>query len=207
MIYVTSELKESILIIDPKTRQIVGTIPTGSNTTHVFSLSADEQRIFTSNVGGRTLSVLDVPGRTLIKTIPTDSSNQRMAISPDQKLFVTNLGQERKVAVYNTSDGTPAFSVELDGGPFVSRFSPDGRFLYVMGSAGGGRRGGGRTGSGAPAAAAHRRVARQQRVARPRPRRCLLHRPRHLRRWGREAVVRPRRPAASAVTCARGRSI
>lgn len=155
MIYVTSELKESIIIIDPKTRQIVGTIPTGSNTSHVFSLSADEKQIFTSNVGGRTLSVLDVAGRKLVKTIPTDSSNQRMAISPDQKLFVTNLGQERKVALYNTTDGTPAFSVDVDGGPFVSRFSHDGRFLYVMGSAGGGGRGGrggGQPGGAAPAA-------------------------------------------------------
>ena len=155
LIYVTSELKESIIIVDPKTRQIVGTIPTGSNTTHVFSLSADEKQIFTSNVGARTLSVLDVAGRKLVKTIPTDSSNQRMAISPDQKLFVTNLGQERKVALYNTADGTPAFSVDVDGGPFVSRFSPDGRFLYVMGSAGGGGRGGrggGQPGGTGPAA-------------------------------------------------------
>jgi YVTN family beta-propeller protein len=149
MIYVTAELKESIIIIDPTTRQIVGTIPTGSNTSHTFSLSADEKQIFTSNVGGRTLSVLDVAGRRLVKTIPTESSNQRMAISPDQKLFVTNLGQERKVALYNTADGTPAFSVDVDGGPFVSRFSPDGRFLYVMGSAGGGGRGG--RGGGQPA--------------------------------------------------------
>ncbi len=156
LIYVTAELKESIIIIDPKTRQIVGTIPTGSNTTHTFSLSADEKQIFTSNVGGRTLSVLDVAGRKLVKTIPTDSSNQRMAISPDEKLFVTNLGQERKVALYNTADGTPAFSVDVDGGPFVSRFSPDGKFLYVMGSAGGGGRGGRRGGGpgGVPPAAA-----------------------------------------------------
>lgn len=153
LIYVTSELKESIIIIDPNTRRIVGTIPTGSNTTHVFSLTDDEKRIFTSNVGGRTLSVLDVAGRTLVKTIPTDSSNQRMALSPDQKLFVTNLGQERKIAAYSTADGAPAFSIELEGAPFVSRFSPDGRFLYVMGSAGGGRgggRGGGQPGSAAP---------------------------------------------------------
>jgi YVTN family beta-propeller protein len=70
-----------------------------------------------------------------------------MTISPDQKWFVTNLGQERKVAFYKTADGTLDFAIELDGGPFVSRFSADGKYLYVMGNGGGGGRGRG----GAPA--------------------------------------------------------
>ena len=57
-----------------------------------------------------------------------------MTISPDQKWFVTNLGQERKVAFYKTDDASLDFAIELDGGPFVSKFSADGKFLYVMGS-------------------------------------------------------------------------
>jgi len=151
-IYVTAELKESILVIDPNTRQITGTIPTGSTTTHMISLSADESRIFTSNVMGRTLSILDVPGRRVVKTIPTETNNQRMALSPDGTWFVTNLGQERKVAFYRTADGELDFTIDIDGGPFVSQFSADGRFLYVMGATGGGARGAGRGGrGGAPA--------------------------------------------------------
>lgn len=150
-IYVTAELKESILVIDPNTRQITGTLPTGSNTTHMIALSQDGRTIVTSNVGARTMTMIDVPGRRIVRTIPTDSSNQRMVISPDQRHFVTNLGQERKVAFYNMADGSLDFTVELDGGPFVSGFSADGRFLYVMGSAPAAGRGGGRgVGRGGP---------------------------------------------------------
>jgi YVTN family beta-propeller protein len=150
LVYVTAELNERVLIVDPQKRAIVGTIPTGSNTTHFISLTDDEKQIFASNVMGRTLSVLDVPGRTLVKTIPTETNNQRMTISPDQKWFVTNLGQERKVAFYKVADGTLDFTVEVDGGPFVSRFSADGKYLYTMGSAGGGA---GRAGRGGAAGA------------------------------------------------------
>jgi YVTN family beta-propeller protein len=151
LVYVTAELKESILVIDPQKREIIGTIPTGSTTTHMIALSADEKQMFTSNVMGKTLSVLDVPGRKLVKTIPTATNNQRMAISPDGKWFVTNLGQERKVAFYRTADGELDFSIELDGGPFVSKFSTDGKFLFVMGSGGGAR---GQAAAAPPAAGA-----------------------------------------------------
>jgi YVTN family beta-propeller protein len=156
-IYVTAELKESILVIDPNTRQITGTIPTGSNTTHMIALSADERKIVTSNVMGRTLSILDVAGKRVEKSIPTETNNQRMVISPDQRHFVTNLGQERKVAFYTMADGTLDFTVDVDGSPFVSGFSADGRFVYVMGSAPGGPRGGGAgrgAGRGGPGAGA-----------------------------------------------------
>ena len=145
-VYVTAENKEVILVIDPATRQITGTIPTGSNTTHFAALSADETKMITSNVMGRTMSVLDVPGRKLVKQIATETSNQRMAISPDQKWFATNLGQERKTAFYRLSDGELDFAVDIDGGPFTAQFSADSRYLYVMGSAGGG--GGARGGRG-----------------------------------------------------------
>jgi YVTN family beta-propeller protein len=156
-IYVTAELKESILVIDPNTRQITGTIPTGSNTTHMIALSADERKIVTSNVMGRTLSILDVAGKRVEKSIPTETNNQRMVISPDQNHFVTNLGQERKVAFYKMADGTLDFTVDIDGSPFVSGYSADGRFVYVMGSAPGGPRGGGAgrgAGRGGPGAGA-----------------------------------------------------
>jgi len=158
LVYATAELKESILIVDPQKKAIVGTIPTGSDKTHMFALSADEKQIFTSNVMARTMSIVDVAARQVVKQVPTETNNQRMTISPDQKWFVTNLGQQRKVAFYNTGDGALAFAIEVEGGPFVSKFSADGKFLYVMGSGpGGGRRGGGPGGApaaGAPASAA-----------------------------------------------------
>ena len=133
LVYVTAEQDQSILVIDVAKRAIVGQLPTGSRNTHFFALSRDEKRIFTSNVGDRTLSVIDVPGRKLLATIDAGASNQRMTLSPDGRWFVTSLWQSRKVAFYRTVDQKLDFTVDIDGAPFVGRFSPDGRYLYNMG--------------------------------------------------------------------------
>ena len=58
-----------------------------------------------------------------------------MTVSPDDKWFVTNIGNTRKMAFYRTSDYQLDFDVELEGTPFVARFSPDGKAVYNMGNA------------------------------------------------------------------------
>jgi DNA-binding beta-propeller fold protein YncE len=133
LVYVTAEQDQAILIVDPAKRAIVGQLPTGSRNTHFFALTPDEQRIFTSNVGDRTLSVIDVPGRRLLATVDAGASNQRMTVSPDGRWFVTSLWQSRKVAFYRVADHQLDFTVDIDGAPFVGRFSRDGKRLYNMG--------------------------------------------------------------------------
>jgi DNA-binding beta-propeller fold protein YncE len=133
LLYVTAEQKHSILVIDPKKKQVVGTLPTGSDKTHFFAMNRDETRIFTSNVGDGTVSVLDIPGGKLIGTVDARPSNQRMTLSPDGRWFVTSLWQSGKIAVYRTADPQLEFEIPIEGSPFVARFSPDGRSLYNMG--------------------------------------------------------------------------
>jgi len=133
LLYVTAEQKQSILVIDTKQRRIIATLPTGSSNTHFFARTSDEKRIFTSNVSDRTLSVIDIPARRLVTTVDAGASNQRMTVSPDDRWFVTSLWQSKKIAFYRTRDAALDFTVDIDGAPFVARFSPDGRFLYNMG--------------------------------------------------------------------------
>jgi YVTN family beta-propeller protein len=131
-LYVTSEIAQSLLLIDPQQQKLVGTIPTGSEWTHMIAVTADEKQAFASNVRSKTISVLDIPNRKLVKTIPTSSNNHRMTISRDQKWFVTSL-EEGKVLFYRISDGGLDFSVSVDGWAFVGKFAADGLY-YEMGS-------------------------------------------------------------------------
>ncbi|HTZ75192.1 MAG TPA: hypothetical protein VMB47_14810 [Candidatus Aquilonibacter sp.] len=131
-LYVTSELGESILLIDPKIPRIIATIPTDSPWTHMLAVTADEKEAFTSNVRSKTISILDIPHRKIAKIIDTTSDNHRMTISPDGKWFVTSL-IEGKVLFYRTSDDQLDFSVPVDGWAFVGKFAADGVY-YEMGS-------------------------------------------------------------------------
>ncbi len=137
--YVTSENKQSIIIVDPRTRAVVGAISTESPSTHSLAVTADEKTAVTSNVGARTISVIDIPGRKLVKTIETPTPNQRVAISPNQQWFTNQLGQNRTVTFYRVGDAAVDFAVPVDGSPFIGAFSADNKFYFVMGSVGGGR--------------------------------------------------------------------
>lgn len=132
-IYVTAEIAASVLLIDPHERRIVAAIPTGSRTSHMLALTRDEKKIYVSNVQSKTVSVLDVPNRRLMSTIQTGTENQRMALSPDERWFVTNLGRDNKIAFYRTSDDRLDFAIQVDGAPFVAKFSADGNYLYDAG--------------------------------------------------------------------------
>ncbi len=132
-IYVTAEIAESVLLVDPREHRIVATIPTGSRTSHMLALTRDEKKIYVSNVQSKTVSVLDVPNRKLAATVQTASENQRMTLSPDERWFVTSLGSDHKIAFYRSSDNQLDFTIPIEGTPFVAKFSADGKYLYDAG--------------------------------------------------------------------------
>lgn len=53
-LYVTTELTETIQVIDPATRTIVDSVPTGAAESHMMVLSNDGKRAYTANVGAGT---------------------------------------------------------------------------------------------------------------------------------------------------------
>jgi len=58
-LYVTTELAESVTVIDPVTLKITGSIPTGQSQSHMLAITHDGRRGYTANVGPGTVSVLD----------------------------------------------------------------------------------------------------------------------------------------------------
>jgi YVTN family beta-propeller protein len=103
MLYVTTELDQTVTIIDPKTLKIVGTVPTGQKESHMLVISRDGRLGYTSNVGPGTVSVLDLPGRKTIAVIPISREAQRIAISNDDKLVFTSDQTKPQLAVIDTA--------------------------------------------------------------------------------------------------------
>ena len=62
MLYVTTEIDNSVSVIDPRTLKIVGPSPPASRIPHV-GVSRDGRLGYTSNVGPGTVSVLDLQAR------------------------------------------------------------------------------------------------------------------------------------------------
>jgi YVTN family beta-propeller protein len=131
LLYVTTELDQSITLIDPKTLKIVGSIPTGQPESHMLALSHDGRRGYTANVGPGTVSVLDIQARKVLKIIPISANTQRIAISPDDRWVFTADQTKPQLAVIDTTTNSVSKWIPLEGIAYGTAPTPDVRWLLV----------------------------------------------------------------------------
>ena len=131
LLYVTTELDNSVTIIDPKTRKILGAVPTGQAQSHMLVLSHDGRRGYTANVGPGTVSVLDMESRRTLAVIPVAKTVQRISISNDDKLVFTSDQSTPQLAVIDTASRRVSTWVPLPGTGYGTAPTLDGRWLLV----------------------------------------------------------------------------
>jgi YVTN family beta-propeller protein len=131
LLYVTTELDNSITIIDPNSLKIVGTIPTGSTESHMLAITSDGKRGYTANVGPGTVSVLDLEAKKVRTIIPIAKITQRIALSPDDRWAFTADQTKPQLAVIDTGENKVKSWIELPGKGYGTAATPDGRWLLV----------------------------------------------------------------------------
>ncbi|MBS1854748.1 MAG: beta-propeller fold lactonase family protein [Acidobacteria bacterium] len=131
LLYVTTELDQTISVIDPKTLKIVGTIPTGQKESHMLVLSHDGRRGYTANVGPGTVSVLDLDARKTLAVIPISRETQRISISPDDSMVFTSDQTAPDLVVIDTATNKVKTRVPLPAPGYGTAATKDGRWLLV----------------------------------------------------------------------------
>jgi YVTN family beta-propeller protein len=131
LLYVTTELTNSVTIVDPKTLQVVGSVPTGQAESHMLALSHDGRRGYTSNVGPGTVSVLDLEARKTLAVIPVSGNAQRIAISRDDRWLFTSDQTQPRLAVIDTATNQVKQWIALPGIGFGGAATPDGRWFLL----------------------------------------------------------------------------
>jgi len=131
VLYVTTELDQSISIVDPASLKIVGSIPTGQEQSHMFVLSHDGRFGYTANVGPGTVSVLDMNARKTIAIIPISANTQRIAISNDDKRVFTADQTKPQLAVIDTASNKLSGWIPLPAIGYGTAPTHDGRWLLV----------------------------------------------------------------------------
>jgi YVTN family beta-propeller protein len=131
LLYVTTELDQTVTIIDPKTRKIVGSVPTGQPQSHMLVLSHDGRRGYTANVGPGTVSVLDLVNKKIVAVIPISKETQRISISNNDRWVFTSDQTKPQLAVIDTATNKVKSWVSLPGTGYGTASTPDGRFLLV----------------------------------------------------------------------------
>jgi YVTN family beta-propeller protein len=131
VLYVTTELDNDISIIDPRTRKVVGTVPTGQPESHMFALSHDGKRGYTANVGPGTVSVLDMEQRKTLAIVHISPTIQRISVSPDDSMVFTSDQEKPRLAVIDTATDKIKTWVKMPSTGYGTASTPDGRWLLV----------------------------------------------------------------------------
>ncbi|HWX93781.1 MAG TPA: cytochrome D1 domain-containing protein [Terriglobales bacterium] len=131
LLYVTTELDQSVTVIDPHTLKIIGNIPTGQPESHMLAISRDGHRGYTANVGPGTVSVLDLESRKTIAVIPVSAHIQRIALSVDDRFVFTSDQSKPQLAVIETATNKVKTWVQLTAAGYGTAPTPDGRWLVI----------------------------------------------------------------------------
>jgi DNA-binding beta-propeller fold protein YncE len=132
MLYVSTELERSIAIIDPASLKIVGSVPTGQPESHMFVITRDGRRAYTSNVGPGTVSVLDMEARKTLAIIPVSGQVQRISLSVDDSMVFTSDVTKPQLAVIDTATNKVKTWIPMPGLGYGSAPTADGKWLLVV---------------------------------------------------------------------------
>ena len=131
LLYVTTELADSVTIIDPGSLRILGSVPTGQRESHMLAISHDGKRGYTSNVHVGTVSVLDLEARQTLAVIHVSRHAQRIALSPDDRWVFTADQTQPQLAVIDTSTNEVTKWIPLEGLAYGTGATLDGKWLLV----------------------------------------------------------------------------
>ena len=131
LLYVTTELDNSVTVIDPQALKVVGTIPTGQPESHMLAITSDGRRGYTANVGPGTVSVLDLEAKKLLAVIPVSGTVQRIALSVDDRwVFTADQAKPQLAVIAAATNGVKSW-VRLPGLGYGMAPTPDGKWFVV----------------------------------------------------------------------------
>ena len=131
LLYVTTELDQTVSVVDPATMKVVGTVPTGQPESHMLAITRDGTRGYTANVGPGTVSVLDLAAHKTIAVIPIANHTQRISLSVDDSMVFTSDTEQPRLAVINTATNKVERWVTLPAPGYGSAPTPDGKWLVI----------------------------------------------------------------------------
>ncbi len=126
----TTEGSDSLTIVD-MTDHSVSQIPTGQQGSHMVAISEFFDRAFVTNMGSRSISVIDLVAGQKIRDVPFDGTPEGLALSQDGAiLWVADRDGARLFAIDTQSFETLA-EIAVGNIPIRVTISPDGETIVT----------------------------------------------------------------------------
>jgi DNA-binding beta-propeller fold protein YncE len=136
-IIVTCEVNQAVLVIDVAMGHEEFSIGTGQGVTHMVVVSADGQRAWTANIGGGSVSLLDLGEKRLVKSVAVGKGPEAIDLSPDGKEVWVGDRQLNRITILDAATLDSLGAIPTGDFPNRLKFTPDGRTVLVSNARGG----------------------------------------------------------------------
>ena len=89
-IYASNFLRNSVMFLDTKTKQVTREIQTGAHP-KILALSHDQTQLFAANWSGDSVTQIDIASAKVVRTLVAGKNPRGMAITADGTLFAAEL--------------------------------------------------------------------------------------------------------------------
>ncbi len=129
-VVVSSETTQNVVLVNLSTGsfEAIGTGATGS---HMVVATADGRRAFTGNVGGGSVSEIDLVAKKLVRTIPTPPAPEGIAVAPDGSTVWVGSNAKGVVSVIDTKSGSIVETITGLTFPYRLAISNDGKVAMI----------------------------------------------------------------------------
>ena len=130
-VYVTVEANQSVIEVDAETGVVRRALKTNQEGTHMLALSADDKRLYTTNLGSGTASVLDLQDGAVVRHLQTGEGTEGIALTPDgEELWVSNRAEDL-VSIIDTETLKTLDTIDVSGFPLRVYMTSDGTQALV----------------------------------------------------------------------------
>jgi len=132
--YFTAEANKVIGRYDPDTNQVDTIIGTGQNTTHMVLGLPDESRLFTSNIGSDSITLIDRAGvgNWNETVVPVGKGPEGFDLSPDGRQLWAANSQDGTISIIDLATKSVVNTIRVQTQRSNRlKFSPDGRLVLI----------------------------------------------------------------------------
>ncbi len=130
-VIVTCEGRRSVVVVDLSRGQIVQTVRTDADVSHMVAVPDRGDRAFVANIGSGSVTVIDLGNGTVLRHIPAGRGTEGIDVTRNGRwVFVTNRA-EHTVARIDPEEGRVVQKAATCRMPIRVRLTPDERYLVV----------------------------------------------------------------------------
>jgi YVTN family beta-propeller protein len=130
-VVLTTEGSRQVLVVDTASGEVVSSIPTEQEISHMIAVTPDGKRGFVANIGSGSVTAVDLERGVKLRDVTTGEGAEGIAVTPDGKqLWVVNRAADT-ITVIDTATLEVLDTVPCPGFPIRISVTPDGEHALI----------------------------------------------------------------------------